>query len=106
MQRFRDGFTPIPPMRSVGEIHARDGAAGIALARAIGIVIGLELLAHGIDFSFTPVLDVDFGVSAVIGNRSFSRDAHVISILAGALSDGLAIAGSASVGKHFPDMDS
>lgn len=102
VQRFRDGFTPIPPMRHVGEIQERDASAGIALARAIGIVIGLELLGHGIDFSFTPVLDVDFGVSAVIGNRSFSRDAHAISVLAGALSDGLAIAGSASVGKHFP----
>lgn len=102
VQRFRDGFTRIPPMRHVGEIHERDASAGMALARAIGIVIGMELLAHGIDFSFTPVLDVDFGVSAVIGDRSFSRDVHAISVLAGALCEGLAIAGSTSVGKHFP----
>lgn len=102
VQRFRDGFTPVPPMRHVGEIHRLNEAAGMALARAVGVVIGAELLAHGIDFSFTPVLDVDYGFSDVIGNRAFSSDPHVISVLAGAVCDGLAIAGSSSVGKHFP----
>jgi beta-N-acetylhexosaminidase len=102
VQRFREGFTPIPPMRHVGELHQRDNVSGIALARAVGVVIGTEVLAHGVDFSFTPVLDVDYGVSDVIGNRAFSKDPHVISILAGSVCDGLAISGSASVGKHFP----
>ena len=102
VQRFREGFTSIPPMRQVGELHERDSALGVALARAVGVVIGTELLAHGVDFSFTPVLDVDYGVSDVIGNRAFSKDPHVISILAGSVCDGLAISGSASVGKHFP----
>ena len=102
VQRFREGFTSIPPMRQVGELHERDSALGVALARAVGVIIGTELLAHGVDFSFTPVLDVDYGVSDVIGNRAFSKDPHVISTLAGSVCDGLAISGSASVGKHFP----
>lgn len=102
VQRFRAGFTPIPAMGAVGAAHALNARHGIQLARALGVVIGAELLAHGVDFSFTPVLDVDFGVSSVIGDRSFSRDPRVIAELAGAVCDGLVESGSVAVGKHFP----
>lgn len=102
VQRFRNGFTTIPPMRELGRLFDRDPAGGIAAARACGQVIGGELQAHGIDFSFTPVLDVDYGESGVIGDRAFHRDPARIATLAEALQAGLALAGMASVGKHFP----
>ncbi|MFM9970885.1 MAG: beta-N-acetylhexosaminidase [Burkholderiales bacterium] len=98
VQRFKDGFTIIPPM---AELEGLGGAAS-QVARALGTVIANELLDHGIDFSFTPVLDVAFGRSSVIGNRAFSSDPQVLAMLAGALIEGLHAAGMASVGKHFP----
>ena len=102
VQRFRKGFTPIPPMRALGKLHGRDPAAAREAARGCGYAIGAELQAHGVDFSFTPVLDVDYGESGVIGDRAFHREPEVIAELAGALVDGLAAAGSLGVGKHFP----
>ncbi|MGB7541301.1 MAG: beta-N-acetylhexosaminidase, partial [Burkholderiales bacterium] len=102
VQRFRDGFTPIPPMRSLGERRKQDAAQARRLAEAAGYVIAAELRAHGVDFSFTPVLDVDFGASGVIGDRAFSAEPEAIAELAGALIAGMAAGGAASVGKHFP----
>ncbi len=102
VQRFRHGFTPIPPMAVLGKLWDRDGARAIGAARDIGFVIGAELQAHGVDFSFAPVLDLDHGGSSVIGDRAFHRDPQVVASLAEALQSGLAAAGMASVGKHFP----
>ena len=102
VQRFRDGFTAIPPMREIGLVWERDAAVAASLAEAIGIIIGSELADVGIDFSFTPVLDLDFGASGVIGDRAFSRSPEVAGELATALMLGLAQAGMAAVGKHFP----
>lgn len=102
VQRFRDGFTRIPPMRSLGECHATDPERALRLAYQIGLVVGHELLAHGVDFSFGPVLDVDHGNSSVIGHRSFHGDANVVAELASALQRGCHDAGMATVGKHFP----
>lgn len=102
VQRFRTGFTRIPPMRALGALHDRDAAAARKAAHACGYAIGAELQAHGVDFSFTPVLDVDHGESGVIGDRAFHREPEVIAALAGALVDGLAASGSLGVGKHFP----
>ena len=102
VQRFRDGFTTIPPMRALGEEWNRAPEHAQKLARDVGIVIGTELLAHGVDFSFAPVLDLDWGESGVIGNRAFHADAEIVSALARALIEGLTSAGMASVGKHFP----
>ncbi|MBK8323407.1 MAG: beta-N-acetylhexosaminidase [Betaproteobacteria bacterium] len=102
VQRFRHAFTAIPPMRELGRLYDRDPAEGIAAARACGHVIGCELQAHGIDLTFAPVLDVDYGESGVIGDRAFHRDPARIATLAEALQSGLAQAGMASVGKHFP----
>jgi beta-N-acetylhexosaminidase len=102
VQRFRHGFTPIPPMRELGKLWDRDPAQGLAAARGCGFVIGSELQAHGVDFSFAPVLDVDYGESSVIGDRALHADPNVIAVLAEALQAGLNAAGMMSVGKHFP----
>ena len=102
VQRFRHGFTPIPAMAELGKLWDRDPAQALAAARGCGFVIGSELQAHGVDFSFAPVLDVDYGESSVIGDRALHRDPNVIAVLAEALQAGLTAAGMASVGKHFP----
>jgi beta-N-acetylhexosaminidase len=102
VQRFRDGFTPLPPMRALGQMWANDRNAALQAARATGYVLAAELRACGVDLSFTPVLDLDHGPSGVIGNRSFHRDPQAVAALAGALIEGLRQAGMSSVGKHFP----
>jgi beta-N-acetylhexosaminidase len=111
VQRFRtDGFTHLPPMRRLGEIWMRDGKGregsgamqAMAAATAAGYVLGAELRACGVDFSFTPVLDLDFGASSVIGDRSFHRDARIVTLLARSLMQGLLQAGMSNCGKHFP----
>lgn len=111
VQRFKtDGFTHLPPMRALGEswLQAGQGAAGSAAleacnrATACGFVLGSELRACGVDLSFTPVLDLDFGASGVIGDRSFGRDPRVVSLLAKSLMHGLLQSGMANCGKHFP----
>lgn len=111
VQRFKtDGFTHLPPMRGLGEMWMNDsrGGAGSGAMRATnaatacGYVLGAELRACGVDLSFTPVLDLDFGESSVIGDRSFGRDPRVVSLLAKSLMHGLQISGMANCGKHFP----
>jgi len=102
VQRFRHGFTPIPAMAQLGKLWDRDPAQAIAAARGCGFVVASELQAHGVDFSFAPVLDVDYGESSVIGDRALHRDPNVIAVLAEALQAGLNAAGMNAVGKHFP----
>jgi beta-N-acetylhexosaminidase len=103
VQRFRsDEFTPLPPMRTLGERWDADPVAAGAAAHAAGVTMARELRAHGVDFSFTPVLDLDHCMSAVIGNRAFHADPVIVADLAGALVRGLASCGVAAVGKHFP----
>src|SRR5262252_144085 len=102
VQRFRDGFTAIPAMRSLGELWDRDVSAATSEAERLGGIIAGELAAHGIDFSFTPVLDLDYGTSEVIGDRAFHRNPDAVAHLASALRRGLRAGGAAAVGKHFP----
>ena len=111
VQRFRtDGFTHLPPMRELGAMWMQDGKAGAGsgalratrAATACGYVLGAELRACGVDFSFTPVLDLDFGESSVIGDRAFHCDARVVTMLAKSLMHGLLQAGMSNCGKHFP----
>ena len=102
VQRFALGFTAIPPMRRLGVLWDRDREAARRAARAVGTVISAELGAHGVDFSFTPVLDLDYGASAVIGHRAFHYDPNAVGALAAQLIEGLAGGGMAAVGKHFP----
>jgi len=103
VQRFRsDGFTVLPAMAQLGEDWMHDPLAAMRRATAVGYVLGAELRACGVDFSFTPVLDLNHGVSEVIGDRAFHRDARVVTMLARALIQGLSSAGMAACGKHFP----
>lgn len=102
VQRFQEGFTRISPMRTLGEGWEKDPSQAKAIAEATGYVIAVELRNHGVDFSFAPVLDVDFGSSSIIGDRAFSDEPAVIAALAGAFVAGSTAGGAASVGKHFP----
>lgn len=103
VQRFRtDGFTSLPSMRVLGTAWHKDPLQAMRMATDVGYVLGAELRACGVDLSFTPVLDLDFGVSSVIGDRAFDGDPRVVAMLARALSQGLAQAGMGACGKHFP----
>lgn len=102
VQRFRDGFTAIPPMRSLGEQWDRDVGAAVREAKRLGWTLASELRAHGIDFSFAPVLDIDHGTSTVIGDRAFHRNPNAVAHLAAGFIDGMITGGMAAVGKHFP----
>ncbi|KAF3998225.1 beta-N-acetylhexosaminidase [Glaciimonas immobilis] len=103
VQRFRtDGFTRLPAMRVLGALWDTDVLAATKAATAVGFVLAAELRASGIDLSFTPVLDLDYGGSTVIGDRAFHRDPRVVTLLAKSLSHGLRLAGMANCGKHFP----
>lgn len=102
VQRFRDGFTAIPPMRVIGRQYKTDPKAALALARQAGWLIAAELRACGIDLCFAPCVDLDWGVSEVIGDRAFHRKPDVVADLAAAFSRGLRSAGMAAVAKHFP----
>ncbi len=102
VQRFREGFTKIPPMRELGKIWDENRKKAKELAIEAGWILSAELRAHGIDFSFTPVLDMDYGDSLVIGNRAFHSDATAINELAFSLMQGLKKGGMQAVGKHFP----
>ncbi|MGV3627697.1 MAG: beta-N-acetylhexosaminidase [Betaproteobacteria bacterium] len=102
VQRFREGFTQLPPMRELGLVWDRDRRKAVALAQALGFVLAAELRVHGVDLSFTPVLDVDYGNSSVIGDRAFHASPEAIAELAIGLMHGLRDGGMAAVGKHFP----
>jgi beta-N-acetylhexosaminidase len=103
VQRFRtDGFTHLPPMRRLGDLWMQDALAATHAATACGYVLAAELRACGVDMSFTPVLDLDYGESGVIGDRAFHRDPRVATLLAKSLMHGLLLAGMSGCGKHFP----
>ena len=102
VQRFREGFTAIPPMRRIGREYDRDAESGLEAASAAGWMIGSELRAVGIDLCFAPCVDLDWGVSEIIGNRAFHSKPEIVTELASAFCRGLRRAGMAAVGKHFP----
>lgn len=102
VQRFRDGFTRLPAMAVLGRLWDEQPEAAIEAAHQTGYVLASELRACGVDYSFTPVLDLDYGPSRVIGDRAFHRHPNAVVALAGALAGGLRAAGMASCGKHFP----
>lgn len=103
VQRFRtDGFTVLPAMGKLGALWDEDVLRATKVTTAVGYVLASELRACGIDMSFTPVLDLNFGHSQVIGDRAFHRDPRVVTLLAKSLNHGLALAGMANCAKHFP----
>jgi beta-N-acetylhexosaminidase len=102
VQRFRDGFTEIPPMRRIGREYDRDPDSGLGAAREAGWLIASELRSVGVDLSFAPCVDLNWGVSEVIGDRAFHRKPDIVADLANAFARGLRSAGMAAVAKHFP----
>ncbi len=102
VQRFKKDFTQIPSMQSLGSIAKSNHAQGLALAKDIGWLLASELIACGIDISFTPVLDLDTDKSIIIGDRAFSDDPQLVIDLAEALIYGMQEAGMSATGKHFP----
>ncbi|WP_225721783.1 beta-N-acetylhexosaminidase [Candidatus Vallotiella sp. (ex Adelges kitamiensis)] len=103
VQRFQgDGFTSLPPMRVLGTLWNNDAISAMRIAKAIGYIIAAELRACGVDLSFTPVLDLDYGYSKVIGDRALHSNPRVVALLAQGIAHGLALAGMAACGKHFP----
>jgi beta-N-acetylhexosaminidase len=103
-----DGFTHLPAMRRLGDLWMRSGTGAssamtaMKAATACGYVLATELRACGVDFSFTPVLDLDFGRSGVIGDRSFHRNPEIVYVLAKSVNEGLRLGDMANCGKHFP----
>ncbi|ODS99107.1 MAG: beta-N-acetylhexosaminidase [Lautropia sp. SCN 69-89] len=102
VQRFQKGFTRLPPMRELGQLWDRDVLGACRRATEVGQTIGTELREVGVDLSFTPVLDLDWGRSQVIGDRALHADPRVVAMLARCLAHGLLLAGMANCGKHFP----
>ncbi|MEW5837423.1 MAG: beta-N-acetylhexosaminidase [Pseudomonadota bacterium] len=102
VQRFREGFTVIPPASKLGELYAQDAAAALALARDWAWLLAAELRAFDIDLSFAPVLDLGGPLSRVIGNRALYVEPEGIAALGEAWMLGMRDAGMAAVGKHFP----
>jgi beta-N-acetylhexosaminidase len=102
VQRFRDQFTLIPAMRQLGERWDSAPSEATESARAVGYLLSAELRALGVDLSFAPVLDLDWGHSGVVGNRAFHGNPEAVTALAGALIEGMREAGMACCGKHFP----
>lgn len=102
VQRFRTGFTRLPPVRKLGALYDKDPKHARHVAETFGWVMAAELRAVGIDFSFAPVLDVDRGISKVIGDRAFHAQPEGIADLAHSYMRGMHLAGMAATGKHFP----
>jgi beta-N-acetylhexosaminidase len=102
VQRFREGFTRLPPARSLGRRYDEDRRDGLVLAQSVAWLLASELRVAGVDFSFTPCVDLDYGVSEIIGDRAFHSDPDSVSALAVATMAGLRDAGMAAVAKHFP----
>src|SRR3984885_4904126 len=102
VQRFRSGFSELPPLRRIG--HAFDAAheQGLAMARALGWLMAAELAACGLDFSFAPCVDLDYGLAEIIGDRAFHAQATAVAQLAIAYMHGMRDAGMAATAKHYP----
>lgn len=102
VQRFQTGFTRLPAARLLGTLYETAPERAVECAEQVGLIMAAELRAHGVDISFAPVLDLDYGRSAVIGNRAFHRDPRIVGVLAARLARGMRLGGMAAIGKHFP----
>ena len=102
VQRFREHFTRLPASRPLGRRYAGDRRDALQLARSVGWLMASELRAVGVDYSFAPCVDLDYGVSEIIGDRAFDRDPDTVAALAAAYMLGMRDAGMAAIAKHFP----
>jgi beta-N-acetylhexosaminidase len=102
VQRFRDGFSRLPPARQIGHAFDLNPKEGLELARRLGWLMAAELRSHGVDISFAPVVDLDYGVNEAIGARAFHRRCDAVAQLTVAYTHGMRDAGMAATAKHFP----
>ena len=102
VQRFRHEFTSLPAFGRLGELYAQDADKAIITAGEMGRLVAVELRACGINMNNAPVLDVDRGISQVIGDRSWAGSPEQVILLAAAYAEGLKKGGVLAVGKHFP----
>jgi beta-N-acetylhexosaminidase len=102
VQRFREGFTALPPSRLLGRRYDEDRREGLRLTQSVGWLMASELRAVGVDFSFAPCVDLDYGVSEIIGDRAFHSDADAVGALSVAYMAGMRDAGMPAIAKHFP----
>jgi len=102
IQRFRETFSRLPAPRRLGHEFDAEPRAGLTLARRMGWLMAAELRAHGVDLSFAPCVDLDYGLSEVIGDRAFHSRADAVAQLAVAYMHGMRDAGMAATAKHFP----
>ena len=102
VQRFREGFTRLPAVRNFGQLYDQDPKRAKRISETAGWLMAVELRAVGVDFSFAPVVDLDYGVSTVIGDRSFHRDPQAVAELTQSYIMGMHRAGMAAPAKHFP----
>mgnify|MGYP001942411217 CR=1 FL=1 len=102
VQRFRDGFLRLPAMRHLGTEYDLDSTSALVKSRSLGWLMAAELIYHGIDISFAPVLDLDFDRSGVIGDRAFASDPEIVYQLTKAFIQGMKNAGMSATAKHFP----
>jgi beta-N-acetylhexosaminidase len=102
VQSFVQGFSRLPPMRRIGQEYDLNPRAGLRMARNLGWLMAAELRAHGVDLSFAPCVDLDYGVGETIGDRSFHRRPDAVGQLAVAYVHGMRDAGMAATAKHFP----
>lgn len=102
VQRFREGFVKLPPMKTFGDLYAMQPDEARQRSYQCGWLMASEILAVGVDISFAPILDVDCGLSRVIGDRSFHSDPQIAIKLLREFIRGMHDAGMAATGKHFP----
>jgi beta-N-acetylhexosaminidase len=102
VQRFREGFTRLPAMRLLGRLYDEDRRDALALTQSVGWLMASELRAVGVDFSFAPCVDLDYGVSEIIGDRAYHSDPDTVAALASATLIGMREAGMPAIAKHFP----
>lgn len=102
VQRFIHEFTRLPHMAEFGKMHDKNSDLAGRAAQDCGWVMAMELLSVGIDLSLAPVLDLNKGVSSVIGQRAFHSNPQTVINLASFFIKGMREAGMASAGKHFP----
>ena len=102
VQRFRDGFTVLPPARLFGQIRDQDAAEAARLTELSAWLLAAELRACGVDLSFAPVVDLDYGASSVIGDRALHSDPAAVSELSLSWVFGMRRAGMGACAKHFP----